>query len=181
MAKCTTRYCASCPVSLKRFTSRSVARAPSRISPLPALQVARHLAQFLRRLGQRILPAQEFHIGKPAACVHRRQPAMPAEQGRDALPGRLRAALVVRGALNARLDGGVVRRNVIEQECASSSGLPKPIMGLLAALGRATRRSALSEETAGNTVSACSRMSQAAFCDRRSRAAPSPAPGRAIA
>jgi hypothetical protein len=40
--------------------------------------------------------------------------------------------------------------------------LPKPIIGFVAALGRAARRSAFSEETAGSTVSAWSRISQAA-------------------
>jgi hypothetical protein len=38
----------------------------------------------------------------------------------------------------------------------------KPIIGLVAAFRRATRRSALSEEKAGSTVYACSRMSQTA-------------------
>ena len=40
--------------------------------------------------------------------------------------------------------------------------VPKPIIGLLAALGRATRRSAFSDDTAGSTVIAWSRTSQAA-------------------
>jgi hypothetical protein len=43
-----------------------------------------------------------------------------------------------------------------------SNGLPKPIIGLVAALSPATRRRALREETAGRTLIACVRDRQAA-------------------
>ncbi len=130
----------------ERLTSRSVAREPRWMSLTSACKSSA-TAQIPRRSqGAALDRGGKRHRQVRRASDKRRQPRGSAKRRHSTarMPG---AESCLSRASWARARRGAASG-------PSISGLPKPIIGFVAALGRATRRSAFSEETAGSTVSA---------------------------